>query len=261
MAKSNLRYLFLHYGPGGNAALERIWLKNWSSKIDFWDQPTNLGSFSDLASHCADQFKSGNYDGIIAHSFGCEIAVKVNELVGENIKSYFISPLRDIPSAFINLANFLAKSALSIERKTQLIEVSAQMEKTPNWMPKKNLSSEGMANFIKLISTISADPKYYRCFWSKSECLARYESILTQLPPLDLTCWQNVMMDFLGNHQISIQKNNLHVFVGSDDPYLGLTRDEQLYWENLEAKFSLCEKVGHYPHLESELVNNLLKSI
>ena len=81
MSHSNLRYLFLHFGPGGNAGLERKWLSSNIASVDFWDQPKNVSSFEELVQRCASHYKSGQYDGIIAHSFGCDLALKVKGFV------------------------------------------------------------------------------------------------------------------------------------------------------------------------------------
>lgn len=259
MSNQNLRYLFLHFGPGGNAGLERLWLQNYSSLVDFWDQPTNVSTFDELSRQCVDRYNSGNYKGIIAHSFGCDLAFKISQKLNIPIEMHFISPLRDIPTAFINLAHNLAAEAESGDRKIQLTEAAQKMKATPNWEPGKNLSPADLNQFVQLVMAAGADPNYYRAFWFQPEKLKAFEHALPKIPQLDQTCWQNVMIDFLVNHQAKEKAVKAQVYVGVEDPYFGLLRDEKSYWEKSGANFVSLEKTGHYPHLESNVFELLVK--
>lgn len=249
MSHSSLRYLFLHFGPGGNADLERKWLSGYKSKVDFWDQPKNVSSFKELVHLCAERYKVGGYHGIIGHSFGCDLALKIAELLSDpQPKLILISPLRDVPKAFVSLAQHLADDAVSQERKHQL-----------------RLAFEGAQSgvsaldaFTQLAKVIGADPLYYRRFWAQAQMLKAFEEVAAELTPLDMKCWQAVLADVILNYQMALNGKKAQVYIGSKDPYYGLIRDEDAYWKNSGADVSLIENAGHYPHLESDLFKQIL---
>lgn len=261
MSNQNLRYLFLHLGPGGNSGLERLWLQDYRSRVDFWDQPTNISSFDELVQHCNDRFKSETYKGIIGHSFGCELALEISRRSSSPIELYFISPLHNIPIAFINLARSLTKDiALSVDRKRQLNEAAQKMKSSIDQQLGQNLSPVEIEHFMRLVMTIGADPKYSKAFWNQSEKFSAFEKELPKLSLLDQTCWKNVMTDFLMNYQSSThQQVNAKIFIGTQDPYIGSIHEEKKYWENLGSQFFSIEKSGHYPHLESNAFKLIVK--
>lgn len=259
MSDESLRYLFLHYGPGGNCALERLWLQGYGPTVDFWDQPTNVSSFEELVRHCVERFKSGNYKGVIGHSFGCELAVQVSQQTTRPIELYLISPLRDIPTAFINLAHNLSQASVSTDRKLQLRLAAQAMKTLPNWHPGENLSSDELDRFAELTATIAVDPGYCKAFWAQQEKLNAFKAEWPNLPQFSQACWKSVMVDFLMKHQSSRSKVKAKVFVGVNDPYIGLIQDEKKFWQTVGSKFISVEKSGHSPHLESNVFEMLIK--
>ncbi|OYZ17595.1 MAG: hypothetical protein B7Y39_14970 [Bdellovibrio sp. 28-41-41] len=248
MSHSNLRYLFLHFGPGGNAALERKWLTSYKSAVDFWDQPKDVSSFEELVQQCVNQYNVGQYNGIIAHSFGCDLALKVKDLV--NIRDsnlILISPLRDLPKAFINFAQHLASEAAIPERKQDLTAAAKGME----------MASNKIEAFARLVTAVSSDPLYYRRLWAQASKLKEFEAVASQFPPVDMNCWRTVLVDYILNHQVSLKGRKAKVYIGSEDPYYGLIRDEESYWSEQGGNVYLIEDVGHYPHLEAKVFEKI----
>lgn len=249
MNHSSLRYLFLHFGPGGNADLERKWLSGYNSKVDFWDQPKDVSSFSELVHRCAERYRVGGYHGIIAHSFGCDLALKIADLLsGSQPKLILISPLRDVPKAFVSLAQHLADETVSQERTHQLR------------LALESVQSGGsrLDAFTQLAKVIGADPLYYRHFWAQPQKLKAFETVAVELTPLDVKCWQTILVDLILNYQMALNGKKAQVYMGAKDPYYGLIRDEETYWKSSGADVSLIENAGHYPHLESDLFGQIL---
>src|SRR4051812_40115075 len=97
--------LFLHYGPGGNAELERHWYGSEFNNVLFWDQPTTR-VFSDLIQACENKlnevFELNNKPVVLwAHSFGCDLALQLLKHHGPKIKRCdLISPVADVPEGF-----------------------------------------------------------------------------------------------------------------------------------------------------------------
>jgi pimeloyl-ACP methyl ester carboxylesterase len=72
-----------------------------------------------------------------------------------------------------------------------------------------------------------------------------------------MNCWQTVLIDFILNHKVCTDGLKAHVYLGSADPYYGLIRDEESYWNKQGANIYLFEKAGHYPHLESNVFETI----
>ena len=98
--------LFLHYGPGGNACLEREFYKNVNSKIIFWDQEhtaTDGNRFNDLVQQCIEKKVSTQSEILIAHSFGCDLLSEmINRSAISNETIVLINPLRNIQNGFFS---------------------------------------------------------------------------------------------------------------------------------------------------------------
>ncbi|GEM_PF-4203456 len=105
---------------------------------------------------------------------------------------------------------------------------------------------------------IGADPLYYRRFWAQPQKLKAFETVAVELTPLDVKCWQTILVDLILNYQMALNGKKAQVYMGAKDPYYGLIRDEETYWKSSGADVSLIENAGHYPHLESDLFGQIL---
>lgn len=248
------KYLFLHYGPGGNSSLERLWLKHLNPMIDFWDQPligASAHSFTALAHQCAQKFDSSSYKGIIAHSFGCELALRATELIQKPLeKLYLLSPLRDIPGAFINAAHKLAQITDNKSRRELLETTSAESKLSPRDIPK----------FMQLVQVLAADLTYYRIFWAQPTKLQAYLNDIKQIIPMDFAIWRDVVVDYILNHnELSFKTDTAATVIAGDlDPYFKNLTCEKKYWEKLGFKFIEVKNAGHYPHLEATVLEKIL---
>jgi alpha-beta hydrolase superfamily lysophospholipase len=147
------KYLFLHYGPGGNADLERFWLKDIEGVVDFWNQPQLSGAectFDHLLACVVEKYDSGNYGGIVAHSFGCDLALNALNRVQNPVNQLIlISPIRDLPKSFLAFGEKLMGAAKCSELR-RLIE-SREANRGA-------ISPEEIAAFWMVVGGIVAEP-------------------------------------------------------------------------------------------------------
>jgi pimeloyl-ACP methyl ester carboxylesterase len=259
------KYLFFHYGPGGNASLERIWLKDLMSKVDFWDLPHSSlesVSFESMIKVALDKFRTGSYRGIIGHSFGCDIALKVAELAGKQIEDLvLISPIRNIPAGFVALAQKLSSTELDKSRQNLLQTVSSELVSVLNKSSSTTLlSSETLPIFFKLVQAIATDPSYYKVYWKQLDKLSFYEKHFSETIPMDFTVWQTLLSKyFLESSPKFEYPFPGTVIFGENDPYYIQFLEEKKHWEKLHFKVLSTPDAGHYPHLESELLSKAIK--
>lgn len=236
----------MHYGPGGNASLERLRLEPLKSRIDFWDQPILEGAsatFENLLAECAKRYDSGSYSGVIGHSFGCDLA---QHLVGRTKRPIeeliLLSPIRDLTLGFANFAERIGKTQAADALK-------AAIAKRPGFAS----SPEELEKFWLVIQSIMSDPFFYKAYWGTEEKLKEHEQIITQLAPLNIAMWQAGLNDFLLNRKpapsvAAIRKKS--VFLGERDPYYTKVADEERFWKALGYVTSVMQAVGHYTHIE-----------
>lgn len=252
------RSLFLHYGPGGNSFVENKILGKLTDKIYFWDQPKvkhRPNPYSSLVALCEEQLlKVSSPCNIVAHSFGCDLALSILKSNPNLVsKTILISPLRNIPNCFINLAKKLLEIKNSVPLSQALLSAES---KTDNLSLEANL-------FWSLITQISTHPNYNSSFWQSHECMTNYFSLAAEASAFDAEEWQVLVHDYLftqkqNNYEI-LKNTNTHALFGANDPYLTPAALE--YWKELLGKdnVSIIDNVGHFPHLEqpSSILNFL----
>lgn len=252
MAKS----IFLHYGPGGNAHVERKLLGDSLPECVFWDQPKTQGvenQYLNLVDLTSEKIKEV-YDisTIIGHSFGCDLTKSIlykNEPV--NLKRLIlISPLRDIPMAFFNLGKHLNGLANSDALLAELKNFSDHS---------KNISMR----FWGIVSHIATHAKYAESFWYDRASMLKYADLCVDAPVFDLTEWQSVINSYVFGNQFEsfdiFKKYKTTVVFGKQDPYL--TDDDIVYWTDLVGlqNVVVLDECGHFPQVEK--TNHLLKLI
>jgi pimeloyl-ACP methyl ester carboxylesterase len=231
------KIFFLHYGPGGNSYAENKIFKGSTTEIRFWDQPRTKkmnDPFLSLVNLSEQEIlKIQSPRTVVAHSFGCDIAASiVKSNSGAISKTVLISPLRNIPNNFINLAKNLLK------RQDSVVLTAA-------------LASQ---EFWSLVTHISTHPEYNSSFWHSSEQMANYYALVANAPAFDPEEWQTLINDYLfiqKQNDFKIFKDtNTHVIFGAHDPYLSIEDFE--YWKALlgNENVTVVENAGHFPHIE-----------
>src|ERR1035441_6624743 len=196
-----MKSLFLHYGPGGNAAMERAWFTGPShANTDFWDQPILSGDqakYANLLKACEKKFDetysaSGQPVNIAGHSFGCTLALSLYARNPQKIKSLkLLAPMADIPVGFYNLAKRLHNDAHTPEAVK--LELTKLIQKFENLKPG---SSERLGCMWELIGHMVKDPNYLRLYFGNQECMMKYGQIAASKPGLDFAMWQAVLNDY-----------------------------------------------------------------
>ena len=239
-----LKYLFFHYGPGGNCDTERSWLAARFPQIEFWNQPKTT-TFDDLKQACSFKLlefsKIHNHFGVIAHSFGCDLAL--HALHSSHVKAdqlVLISPISSLFSAFENLAQKVLKKDPKIHK--ELSTALVLFQKRPS-----------LDLFWSLVGCSVKSPVFPSLYWASSEKFKTFQETEKKSQPLDFQMWQIVLNDYISKRLPTPKVNAQHinVYLGDDDPYLKIQSDV-LYWQ---AHLPGCHVLtvpncGHYPHLE-----------
>lgn len=231
-----------------------------SERIEFWDQPeptTDNDIIDDLVSSLEKKISSKSWEGIIAHSFGCDLLREVlfkKKFLGKVI---LISPLKDIPMAFTSLAKksgfFQQSLALGqyVEERTQKKEL--------------NVSENELKEFWNTVQVVSSKKDYFHIFWGQLKFLNKFLDIASAIPALNLRVWQNGLNSYLPRNRsdfsvFSESKIEVLVVLGAKDPYYDNIKMEVVYWKDLGCKAIVCAEAGHYPHLETTILHDILIS-
>jgi pimeloyl-ACP methyl ester carboxylesterase len=245
------RTLFLHYGPGGNSFAEKEILGTLTDRINFWDQPKVKHTptpFQSLALECERQTaKMTKPCNLIAHSFGCDLTASLLQKNPDSLsKIILISPLRHLPSAFINLGKNLLGKEETTGLKTILETTGANVDATSFW---------------NLVTQVTSHPLYNSSFWQSQACMNHFSSLTSKAPEFDAEEWQTIIHNYIFSApqtNFNIFKNsNVKVILGAEDPYL--TPSDFQYWQELlgNENVSIIKNAGHFPHLEDP--SSLLK--
>ncbi len=257
---SKKSYFFLHYGPGGNCDAERSY---WGSDkgIYFWDQPAAT-TFEHLVQSCVSKFETyaqqNQCQGIIGHSFGCDLAVEMaKRLKHLPAKVILIAPIPNLYIAFENLAKRVLKSGdvdatirIAIESKLGL------------------LKSGDISSLWDLVFSTYQYPNIGRIFWANDSAFAEYANRSKTFKAMDLGVWQNILTDYVKNYSPVLLKENPEpqrdrtwAYMGRHDPYTDGNSSESDQWLKIARpeRILVDEDSGHWPHLES--ANTFLKFI
>lgn len=242
-----MKSLFLHYGPGGNSFVDKEILGNLTEKIYFWDQPKvkHFSSpFQSLVTESEGQIKKmSSPSNLIAHSFGCDIAASLLQSNSITVdKTLLISPLRHMPTSFINLGNKLIAKQETQALKDALNAIGRDFTKIEAPL------------FWNLVSNIASHPFYFPSFWQSQETMNNFISLASKAPAHDSEEFYAVVQNYLfsdpKNNYNSLNKSNTHVVLGAEDPYY--TADDFHYWQQLlgSENVTIIKSTGHFPHLE-----------
>lgn len=246
------KYLFLHYGPGGNAGLERLWLNDWS-EVEFWDRPglpEEQLSLENVARSVFDKWNSGQYEGVIAHSFGFNLYLLMqSKFPIKPRKLIVLAPVLDVSMGF---ASFARK--MEMDKPAQVLEKS--MKGRRYGAP---LDTEEQMMFWGLIQTILGDPNYFKLYWAQDSNLQKFLDLAAQIKPLHFPSWQKLINESLSVDWLSILTNSQwkasinQLILGAKDPYFLTASEQKNFWEQWGFEVEVITEVAHYPHLEASL--------
>jgi pimeloyl-ACP methyl ester carboxylesterase len=247
--------LFLHWGPGSHAEVERQLLDSSGiaegrGGVDWWDQPRPPESAGNAFEWLIDEAESrirkasealGRPIHVLAHSFGGELAYQASLRAPERIEK--ITLLASSP--------FLARAFLSLGRRLQSRspEIRAAVLAAETQL--------GEATFWPLLQSIASLPDFILEYWGRDSIQARdaYLAEAARHPGLDLAAFQRIVSGYFAHRlahppKASPFRGETRFVFGEDDPLI-VERDDVPDWKarfpQLEARKLSC---GHFVHFE-----------
>jgi pimeloyl-ACP methyl ester carboxylesterase len=241
------RAIFLHWGPGGNAEVERRWFGKQTA-IDFWDQPKLSGprAYDELVS--AAEARLGDLCALaqgpihlIAHSFGSKIAQTLAERAPEKISGLTLLAAGHDPwKAYIQFAYFLSAQHNSLKALAQQADRSRQFDEL--W---------------GLLGTMAQIPDVQRLYWKNEKARLQYQAFASGLDLVDFGCLAEVLKGFADAtpalKPLRLKSGvRVRCVLGANDP-LQNTAEEADAWKSIfpGCEISVLPNVGHFVHFES----------
>lgn len=247
--------LFLHYGPGGNAQVERHFLGPLHPSTEFWDQPIFhesekgfeklLKSVEEKVVQLFLQHKAPIK--LWGHSFGCDLALLLLAKHPDKVSSVLLdSPVFDLPKGFLRFGYRILKNKTdSTPLRTQLTSLMASFEKRND-----------LEILWKIVETLVQFPEFNQMYWGNLRMREEYQRVAEQKKAFDFLMWRNVLNDFLSNENTKevtqrVSSEKIIIRIGENDPYFDLDAD----LDNLRKRFPLSQittfkNAGHFTHLE-----------
>jgi len=250
--------LFLHWGPGSNAYVERQLLGHRYASICFWDQPKihqsrhAFGCLLDAAVAEAERLaeQAEGTVNLMAHSFGGHLAAGVLAAIPEKIGDcHLFSTGYDVASGFRRLLEIMAADPGTEGHLRNRINGTLQGHRSarPDW-----------AEVWRHIELAFSDPEVLHHYWSRPQQYDAYVTLAACAPPLHLQTFQNVLCSFLGKHfgrsQPIRSDHRILIELGGLDPLFAVA-DARKGWalQFPTAQFIDRPGSGHFIHLEPYL--------
>lgn len=242
-----MKSLFLHWGPGCNAEVERRWFGD-STLIDFWDQPKVSGTerFNQLVAAAQvrldKQFeKSNEPQHLLAHSFGGRLAYELARRSPQKIAGVtLLGSAFDPWMSYLRFAEFLSRFNPSLKDASK----KAHQTRTP----------EDLFGMFQMCAQI---PDFNAYYWSNPEARSRYAELSQGLALIDMEQLVSTLGEFTGPpaqpESVALMKHTpVRLFVGEDDAMANAEEDAKVW----TRAFSNCEltvipHAGHFVHFES----------
>jgi pimeloyl-ACP methyl ester carboxylesterase len=249
MASALKRCLFLHWGPGSHAEVERSWFGE-SLPIQWWDQPkvaAQPGALEKIIAAAENELirwvnENGKPVSLLAHSFGGQIALELADRHPEKISSITL-----MSCGFWPVQGFTRLGRALLERRPQNSDLRAAIEAA-----ERELS---FATFGGLIQQIASTPGYLELYWAPNaasqSAKARFYGFAEKSTPLDVGLFMTLMGEVLARGPRDSQfKGQVRVFLGEHDPLLD-PRVEGAHWSKCFPQAELITvPTGHFAHLE-----------
>lgn len=228
-------------GPGFNSEIEKKKYEGYNA-VEFWNQPSSE-KFDDLvAAACGKATQlaaaSGQPITLIAHSFGGQLARKIQELQPQSVKEILlVNSALDPFECFINLAPHLMaeKSAFDSLRKAEVQEK------------------------INFILGLASSPALNDLYWHSKEKQNELAPLFAAAPQLSIDVFLKVFPDFLAKNKAAPQpskwQGKVKIYHSLNDKLLDQRKDVDSWVQVFpQAEFVRHSNSGHYLHLEDEEV-------
>jgi len=247
--------LFLHGGPGFNAHVERQVLGDRCPNTYFWDQPavhTRRRAFDTLMDATVAEVERmcaarGGPVKLMANSFAGHLVSGLLERIPHRISAcHLIGAVHDIPAAFRNLLDIMAKSADGD------VDLVMRIASFLRGAATHGADKEHVWDYYELIAS---DADFMRHYWPSRKQYRAWMACLGSGPMFDFTTFRNVMSDFLLHHyerRFSFAgSQEVVIELGDRDPLLDMARETRLWLRSFPAaSMVIRRKAGHFIHLE-----------
>jgi pimeloyl-ACP methyl ester carboxylesterase len=242
-----LKSLFLHWGPGCNAQVERRWFGD-QTLIDFWDQPKVQGpnAFDQVVEAAQGRLdehfeKSHGPQHLLAHSFGGRIAYELARRSPQKIRGITLLGSGFDPwMSYLRFAEYLSRFNPALKEMSR----KAHQTRTPE-------------DLFGIIQTSVQVPNFQAHYWVNKEARNRYAEISQNLALIDMGALATVLGEFTGTpaqaEKVQLPKEvPVRLFIGDGDPMANAEEDARI-WRHA---FSGCEltvvsNAGHFVHFEA----------
>lgn len=251
-------HLFLHYGPGGNSEIERLWLNQYLDKINFFDVPDDCNQFSKITAQyesVLDEMTKTGPTSLIGHSFGADVALELAHRFPQKVSEIIlVSPMRSLYDSFVELGK---KVSLISPENTALLEAVKEMETNSSSDPEKRAGF-----FWKFVGEAFKSPDIFSIYWSDKDQFSKYGGFMQSSKPMNMESWQAGLNDYLINEPKVYDreiKAPVKVILGESDPYYS-QKGELAFWSSKLGKENVhgIPACGHYPHLEKDALKLVL---
>lgn len=240
--------LFLHWGPGAHARVERELLGDLP--VQWWDQPSPIAesgnAFEALVSSAEAELKKlsharGKPIRLLAHSFGGEIAYRLSLRVPELIRQItLLGSSHFVPRAFLNLARRL--QSLSDALPSAVLAADKRLEEDTFW---------------PLIQGIASIPDFSLHYWGKNSDAARdaFLSVARKHPGLDLPIFQAVLSAYFAHVRANSDRpspfrGEVALLLGDQDPLSNIPAETQGWKKRFPELRATTLPCGHFVHFE-----------
>jgi pimeloyl-ACP methyl ester carboxylesterase len=243
-----LKSLFLHWGPGCNAEIERRWFGN-QTLIDFWNQPkvSAPGSFNQIVEAALDRLdelfeQSNKPQHLLAHSFGGRLAYELARLSPQKIQGItLLGSTFDPWMSYLRFAEFLSRFNPTLSELSK----KADQTRTP----------EDLFGMFQLCAQI---PDFHKYYWSNPEAMAQYNKLANGVDLIDMDMLVSTLGEFVGTPKqpqpVALLKNTpVRLFVGEGDPMANAEEDAKT-WSRafMNCELTVVPHAGHFVHFEAE---------
>lgn len=225
--------------------------------IDFWDQPilqANAATFSNLCHSALERSRTTHADQLIGHSFGCSL---IDMMIGlDKFQSTVrISPIRDLYEAFMSLgARLIQDPALDLDQKQSLMRLISILTTAH--------ADQKQHHFFSLVQSIFQNPQSQKQYWHNPVAFEKFRFAQAQPDqrPFSAEMWDLIISDYLSSHYQPPKASTKELVVfGENDPYYSNVNAEAAYWKSLGYQVQIVKNAGHYVHLETDILSDLIK--
>jgi pimeloyl-ACP methyl ester carboxylesterase len=250
ISKLNLKYIFVHGGPGLNSTPELNILKPHfdSKRLDvlFWNEPKDAKSYSDIVYDLATHYADPSFQYcLIGHSFGARYVIDSLLKTKENVTStFFINSALDMINAdekIVEISQHILKES-NPDLYSQLIELLPKLNRDKFDENKGNalLLAFKSAYFVDNFIDLPTFQNYFSYLSGENEFRI----------PDHVRIRKTSQYLAVGRQQLEEIPNT--TLVGDSDPVFNLNNEEAMvrgYFPN--SKVSLIKDQSHAIHIES----------